>query len=177
MIVFLIVVGVISGFVVWIYWPEIIGAGWSPTPLENVRKMLKMAEVGPDDVVYDLGCGDGRIIAIAAGEFGARAVGIEADPLRFLLSFIRVKFSGVGDKVNVIWGNFFNHKLKDATVVTVFLSTKANRKLKEKLEKELSPGTRIVSYYWVFDDWKVAKCDPFLHLYLYKIDKMGEGQG
>lgn len=170
MIVFLIIAG-IAGFLAWIYWPEIIGAGWSPTPLPHVKRMLKMARVGPEDVVYDLGCGDGRIITIAAGEFGARAVGIEADPFRFFLSFLRVRFSGVRDKVSVRWGNFFNHNLKDATVVTVFLSTKANRKLKEKLKKELSPGTRVVSYYWIFDDLKMTECDPFLHLYLYEIGR------
>jgi len=81
-------------------------------------------------VVYDLGCGDGRIIIAAAGEFGARAVGIEADPLRFLLSFVRIKVSGLGSKVKVIWGNFFHHNLSDATVVTVFLSNEANDKLR-----------------------------------------------
>jgi len=169
MLVVLIGLGVLIGIMGWIYWPEIIGAGWSPTPMENVRKMLKMAGVGKDDVVYDLGCGDGRIIIAAAGEFGARAVGIEADPLRFLLSFVRIKVSGLGSKVKVIWGNFFHHNLSDATVVTVFLSNEANDKLRAKLEKELSPGTRVISYYWIFSGWKAVKADFSSHLYMYQI--------
>jgi predicted RNA methylase len=154
----------------WIYWSGIIGAGWSPTPMENVKKMLKMAEVGKDDVVYDLGCGDGRIIAIAAGEFGVRAVGIEADPLRFLFSFVRIKVSGLGNKAKVIWRDFFRVNLEEATVVTVFLSNKANSKLKEKLQRELSPGTRVISYYWIFDGWKPVKINPSSHLYMYQIE-------
>lgn len=168
--ILLIGLGIVVGSMGWIYWPEIIGAGWSPTPMENVKKMLKIAEVGKDDVVYDLGCGDGRIIAIAAGEFGVRAVGIEADPLRFLFSFVRIKISGLGNKVKVIWGNFFHVNLEEATVVTVFLSNKANRKLKEKLQRELSPGTRIISYCWIFDGWKPVKTDPSSHLYMYQIE-------
>ncbi len=171
LIVLLVGLGVLVGFGLWIYWPEIIGAGWSPTPVENVRKMLSLAEVGPDDVVYDLGCGDGRIVVIAVKEFGARAVGIEADPLRFLWSYMRIKLSGLGEKAKIIWGNFFNHNLSEATVITVFLSSKANNKLKEKLERELDVGTRIISYYWTFDGWKTIKVDPLLSVYLYRIEK------
>jgi len=137
--------------------------------MENVRKMLTLAEVKTGDVVYDLGCGDGRIIAMAAGEFGARAVGIEADPLRFLWSWMRIKLSGLGSRAKVIWGDFFNHNLNDATVVTVFLSYKANSKLKKKLEEELEPGTRVISYYWTFDGWKATKVDLLSHLYLYEM--------
>ncbi|MBE0477631.1 class I SAM-dependent methyltransferase [Candidatus Aerophobetes bacterium] len=131
--------------------------------------MLKMAEIEENDVVYDLGCGDGRIIVAAASRFGARAVGIEADPLRFLFSWLRVKLCGLGDKVKVIWGNFFSYNLADATVITVFLSHEANSKLKEKLQKELSPGARVVSYYWLFHGWKVIKFDPVHQLYMYRI--------
>ena len=136
----------------------------------NVKKMLQMAGVGKDDLVYDLGCGDGRIIVTAAGRFGARAVGVEADPLRFLFSLTRVKLSGLGGRVKVIWGNFFHQDLRNATVVTVFLSLEANSKLKEKLKRELSPGTRVISYYWVFDGWKVVEIDSSSHLYLYHVE-------
>jgi len=138
--------------------------------MSNVKKMLRMAGVGKDDIVYDLGCGDGRIIATAVKEFGARAVGIEADPLRFLFSWLRIKVSRLGDKAKVIWGNFFSFNLKDATVVTVFLSYEANNKLKEKLQRELSPGTKVVSYYWVFDGWRPVKVDLLSRLYMYQIE-------
>ena len=169
MLIIAAILAAVSGMIVWIYWPELIGAGWSPTPMENVRKMLEMADVKKDDLVYDLGCGDGRIIAVAAAEFGARAVGIEADPLRFFLSWMRIKLRGLGRQVKVVWGDFFNHDLSDATVVCVFLSHKANSRLKRKLERELTPGTRIVSYYWTFGGWKAVKIDPSSNLYLYRI--------
>jgi len=169
----LVIAGVgIVGAIAWIYWPEIIGAGWSPTPMENVRKMLEMAKVGENDTVYDLGCGDGRIIVTAACEFGAKAVGIEADPLRFLFSLIRVKLSGAGDKVKVVWGNFFNYNLTKATVITIFLSYEVNNRLKKKLQEELIPTARIVSYYWPFSGWKTTDTNRFLHLYLYQIEKI-----
>lgn len=171
MLLILIGLGIVVGIVGWIYWPQIIGAGWSPTPMEKVKKMLEMAEVAENDLVYDLGCGDGRIIATAAGEFGARAVGIEADPFRFLFSWARIKVSGLGNKVKVIWGNFFSCKLEEATVITVFLSNQANDRLKKKLQTELSPGTRVISYYWVFRGWKVVKADLPSQLYMYKIEK------
>lgn len=170
-LVVIIGIGIFVGLVAWVYWPEIIGAGWSPTPMENVRKMLSLAEVGPDDVVYDLGCGDGRIVAMAAGEFGARAIGVEADPLRFLWSYIRIKILGLGKRATIKWGNFFHRDLNEATVVTVFLSREANAKLKEKLKKELKTGTRIISYYWMFDGWRTVKIDSFFSLYLYRIEK------
>lgn len=169
MIVFFIIFAVVIAFIAWIYWPQIIGAGWSPTPMVNVEKMLLMAEVKEDDVVYDLGCGDGRIITAAASKFGAKAVGIEADPLRFLFSWVRVKLLGLGDRVKVMWGNFFACSLADATVVTVFLSDTANNKLEYKLQKELAAGTRVVSYYWIFPGWKPLKIDHNHRLYLYVI--------
>ncbi|MBC7188660.1 SAM-dependent methyltransferase [Candidatus Aerophobetes bacterium] len=131
--------------------------------------MLEMAQVGKEDIVYDLGCGDGRIVAVAAGEFGARAVGIEADPVRFLISFLRVKLGRTKNRAKIIWGNFYSCSLSEATVVTVFLSPEANERLKEKLQRELSPGTRIVSYLWVFEGWKAIKADYLSHLYLYRI--------
>lgn len=171
MLFILIGIGAVVGAIGWVYWPQIIGAGWSPTPMRNVEKMLHMAEVGGDDVVYDLGCGDGRIIATAVKKFGARAVGIEADPVRFLYSWMRIKLAGLGDGAKVVWGNFFSHELKDATVITVFLSDQANHKLKEKLKKELIPGTRVVSYYWVFKGWRTFKVDFPSQLYMYRIEE------
>jgi len=170
MIALILILGTIIGFGVWIYWPELfIGAGWSPTPLKTVRKMLQMAKVKSDDLLYDLGCGDGRIIKMATSEFGAKAVGIEADPLRFLFSLIRIKITKAGKKAKVIWGNFFNINLEKATVITVFLSREVNEKLKEKFQKELRPGTRIISYYWVFPGWRISEIDESHQIYLYKI--------
>ena len=143
----------------WVIWSDIIGAGFEPTSRKRVLKMLEMAQVKPDDLVYDLGSGDGRIVIEAARGFNAEAVGIEADPIRYIWSRLMVLLSGKGRKASILWGNFFWKDISKATVVTLFLSQKANYKLKKKLELELKPGTRIVSYFWTFHGWKPIMTD------------------
>lgn len=170
MIEFAIILGVIFVlYVIWKYWTLLIGAGYDPTPMEKVYKMLDLAEVNKEDVLYDLGSGDGRIIITAAKRFGAKAVGIEADPFRFLLSWLLILLSGQSGRIKLQFGNFFKKNLNDATVVTVFLYGPTNNKLIEKFRKELKPGTRIVSYVWAFDDWELENTLPEDRIYLYVI--------
>jgi len=152
---------------VWVLWPRLIGAVWLPTSMDVVRKMLVAAEVRPDDVVYDLGSGDGRIILAAAKEFGARAVGIEADPIRFVWSKLRIRVVGLSDMVNVLWGNFFHRDLREASVVTLYQDQSVNNRLREKLKEELNPGTRIVSHSFTFRGWSPARRDEESQVYLY----------
>jgi SAM-dependent methyltransferase len=121
------------------------GAPWVPTRMRDVHKMLTMAEVGPGDIVYDLGCGDGRMIVTAARKYGAMAVGIEIDPFRYAWCQLWITVLGLRNRVRVTYGNFFDHELGDANVVTCYLLQKTNQELEEKLERELTPGTRIVS--------------------------------
>ena len=154
------------GAAMWILWPIVIGAGWIPTPKSVVKKMLDFAGVGPSDTLIDLGSGDGRIILMAA-EYGARAVGIEADPLRVLITRIRIRLKGLEDRVDVIWGNFFKKDLSAASVVTIYQSKDINNKLKAKLQKQLCPGTRVISYSFTFDGWEPVKVDDSTKLYLY----------
>lgn len=153
---------------IWKYWTLIIGAGYDPTPTRIIKKMLAMAETGEDDIVYDLGCGDGRIVLTSAREFGANAVGIEADPLRFLVAYIRAFFLGMG-RVRVRFGNFMKFPIDEATCVTIFLFTKGNEMLIPKFEKELSPGTKVVSYIWRLKGWKPIKIDPVDEIYMYLV--------
>ena len=157
------------GILLWMLWPLAIGAGWTPTPKKVVKKMLDLAEVGPGDTLYDLGSGDGRIIFMAAEEFGAKAVGIEADPLRVLWTLIWIRLKGLEDQLRVQFGNFFWVDLSTASVVSVFQSTGVNYKLIDKLLRELEPGTRVVSYSFTFDGWKPMKVDESSKLFLYKI--------
>ncbi len=107
--------------------------------------MLKLAKVGPKDVVYDLGCGDGMIVTAAAKEFGATAIGIDINPVRVKEANERVSKAGVTDKVKILNEDLFEAKISDATVVTLYLLQTLNEKLIPKLNKELKPGTRIVS--------------------------------
>ena len=159
----------IIGVAVWVLWPIIIGAQWIPTPKDVVRKMLSFADVGPQDTLIDLGSGDGRIILLAAQEFGASAFGIEADPLRVLITRIRVRLKGLEDQVEVIWGNFFKSDFRAASVVTIYQSTEINKKLKQQLEEQLHPGARVVTYSFIFEGWEPVKVDESTKLYLYEI--------
>jgi cyclopropane fatty-acyl-phospholipid synthase-like methyltransferase len=118
---------------------------WVPTRPAVVEAMLKLAEVTPKDVVYDLGCGDGIIVATAAQKFGARGVGIDIDPQRVKESNERIQSAKVTDKVRIILGDLFEQDISQATVVTLYLLERLNIKLIPKLNKELKPGTRIVS--------------------------------
>ncbi len=127
-----------------------------PTPEPIVELMLDMAGVGPKDVVYDLGSGDGRIV-IAAARRGARGVGIDIDPERIREANANAKKAGVTDKVKFIEGNLFDADIDDATVVTMYLLTDVNLKLRPKLLAELKPGSRIVSQTFDMGDWEPEK--------------------
>jgi cyclopropane fatty-acyl-phospholipid synthase-like methyltransferase len=124
------------------------------TPTDVVTEMLRLATVGPNDVVYDLGSGDGRFVIAAARDFGARGVGIEIDPSLVALSTEAARRAGVGDRVTFRSDDFFEADLADATVVTLYLSRSINQRLRPKLLRELRPGARIVSHNFdMGDDW------------------------
>lgn len=124
--------------------PDVI---WIPTEDRVVTAMLKLANVTRGDVVYDLGCGDGKIVIAAARQFGARGVGIDIDPQRVQEAKAAVRAAGVADQVTIIEGNIFDPAvtISDATVVTLFLLESLNEKLRPRLQSELKPGARIVS--------------------------------
>ncbi len=131
--------------------PDVI---YVPTPEEVVDAMLQVAKVTKNDLVYDLGTGDGRIPVTAAKKYGARGVGIDIDPQRIKEATENVQRSGVGDKVRIIQGDLFETNISEATVVTLYLLPSLNQKLMPKLMKELKPGTRIVSHAFDMGDWK-----------------------
>lgn len=149
--------------------PNLLGAPWSPTEMDNVRKMLSMAEVKLSDIVYDLGSGDCRLIVTAAKEFRARSVGIEVNPLWILWTRWRIRNLKLRDHVEVVWGNFFRKELSEADVVTLYLLQDTNEKLKPKLEKELKPGTRVISHVFTFGGWNPQKVDEESKIYTYRI--------
>ena len=160
---------IVITFMIWIVWSVVVGAPWLPTPKSKVRKMLEFAQVKEGDVVYDLGSGDGRIIIMAAKEFGATSVGIEADPIRQRWSKLMIRRHKLRDQVHALRGNFFNFDIGEASVVTLYLGVSANNKLREKLSEELKPGTRIVSHHFVLKDWDITERDEKADLYLYVI--------
>ncbi|MCH8022941.1 MAG: class I SAM-dependent methyltransferase [Thaumarchaeota archaeon] len=143
------------------------------SPIEVVRRMLQLAKVGEEDLVYDLGSGDGRTVITSCSEFGAQAVGVElrADLVKRSTDEIRrLELTGRG---KIIQTDFFNFDLSNATVIILYLNTSTNSRLKPKLEKELRDGTRVVSHDFEITGWKplvVSRDNPLGHsIYLYKL--------
>ncbi len=129
-----------------------------PTPIPVVRAMLKLARAGPDDIVYDLGCGDGRILVVAVKEFNVKkAVGIEKDEERLKEARKNIEENEVSDRVVLVNDDFFNVDISEATIVTLFLLTIVNEALKPKFERELKSGARIVSHEFRIPGWRPYK--------------------
>lgn len=134
-------------------------APFVPSPEAVVEKMLKLADVKPGDTVYDLGCGDGRIIIMAAQKFGANSVGVELDPELYKQTSERIKELKLQDKVKIIHGDLLEVDLKPATVVTLYLLTSANEKVKPRMEKMLRKDARVVSHDFEVPGWTAEKTE------------------
>jgi cyclopropane fatty-acyl-phospholipid synthase-like methyltransferase len=125
-----------------------------PTPPDVVDKMLELAAVTKNDIVLDLGSGDGRIPIAAAKNFGARARGVDINPVRIEEANANLKGSGVENLVTFVQGDVFEVPIADATVVTLYLFPHVMLKLRDRLRKELKPGTRVVSHEFMMGDWE-----------------------
>ena len=123
------------------------------TPLVVVNEMLRLANVNANDVVYDLGSGDGRIVIAAARDRGARGVGYEIDPALVAQATERARRLGLADRISFHQQDLFQADLRPATVVTLYLGMDLNRRIRPRLQSELRPGTRIVSHNYDMDDW------------------------
>jgi ribosomal protein L11 methylase PrmA len=134
--------------------PDVI---YVPTPEPVVEAMLQVANVTSADVVYDLGCGDGRIPIAAARKYGAHGVCFDIDPERIKEANANVAKNNVGNLVKVVQGDLFQQDLSGASVITLYLLPSLNVKLMPKLMKELKPGTRVVSHAFDMGDWKAEK--------------------
>jgi len=128
-----------------------------PTPVEVVDEMLRLAGLKAGDVLYDLGCGDGRIVIAAAKRFGVRAVGIDIDPLRIQESQANAAAAGLAAKVRFLQQDLFETDFRDATVITMYLLTSVNMRLRPKLLTDLKPGTRLVSHSFEMGEWRPDK--------------------
>lgn len=152
-------------------------APYVPTPQEVVDRMLTLAKVGPSDVVYDLGCGDGRIVITAAKKYGARGVGVDIDPERIAESTANARRAGVQKLVTFTLQDAMTVDVSPATVVTLYLLSASNVRLRPILTKQLKPGARIVSHNFGMGDWQPTTVDTFHDsngstrtLYLWKVD-------
>jgi SAM-dependent methyltransferase len=148
-----------------------INTPYVTTPPEIVSAMLELAGVSSGDTVYDLGCGDGRIVISAAQKYGARGVGIDLNPTRIEEARVNARTAGVTDRVSFEVNDLFDAEIRNATVVALYLLPEANMRLRTRLLRELKPGTRVVSHSFDMGDWKpdreaVVEGD---HLYLWTI--------
>jgi len=131
------------------------------SPLPVVRHMLKLVTLRPGETFYDLGSGDGRTVIMAAQEFGARAVGVELREDLAKKALATIHEFGIQDRVTIVQSDMFKINLSPANVVFLYLTTSANDKVKPKLEKELKPGTRIVSHDYEVLGWRPIKTENF----------------
>ena len=160
-----VVIVILMILIISMIWTHPHGGPWIPSSRAMVQNMLDLAEIQPDELIYDLGCGDGRIIITAARRYGARAVGIELDPLRWLWCQALVAVLGLGEKVEVFRGDIFLQDLSQADVVICYLLPETTKKLEEKLLAELKPGTRVVSNTFVFPGMREAGTSGKARLY------------
>ena len=130
---------------------------YEPTPPKVMAEMLRLANVRGTDVVYDLGCGDGRIVIAAVKQSGARGVCVDIDPRRIAESRRNAVRAGVADRITFRTEDLFATRIEDATVVMLFLWPEINLRLRPRLLQELRPGTRIVSHWHDMGDWKPQK--------------------
>jgi len=153
----------------WILVPAFYGLPSVPTKPDRIRKALKLVNLQPDEILYDLGAGDGRVLLIAAREFGARAVGIEVGPIQCTLIWLRAVASGFGDKIQIQWKNFLKADLSTGDVVFVYATSKEVRRLASYLEKQMKPGSRVVTISADFPEWEPSTFDEHDLIFVYQM--------
>lgn len=150
-------------------WPP--DSPWSPwwrTSRRIARVQCTLARVTKHDIVYDLGCGDGTALIIAAKEYGAKGIGIEIDPLRYVIAQLRIRLHSLAGNIQIKRKNFFQVDVSDATVIIMYLIPKTLKKLQKKILKECKPGTRIVTFVYKMDLPLIAE-DLENEVYVYEI--------
>lgn len=154
--------------ILYILVPPFFGPPSVPTRHERIRKALQLADLQPDEVLYDLGAGDGRVLVIAAKEFGAQAVGVEIGPVQCAVSWGKALWNKISSKVRVEARNFYHADLSNADVVFAYLTSDQAGRLQEKLKSELKSGARVVTVAFNFPDWEHIRLDRENLIFLYK---------
>ncbi len=153
----------------WILVPALYGLPPVPTSRDRIHHALQLANLQPDEILYDLGAGDGRVLFIAALDFKAKAVGIEIGPMQCLLIWLRVTAGRLGRRVQIRWGNFYQANLRDADVVFVYATSKEVMKLAPHLATQRKQGARLVSISADFSEWEPALVDEHDLIFIYEL--------
>lgn len=153
----------------WVLIPAFYGLPSVPTKPDRIRKALKLVNLQPDEILYDLGAGDGRVLLIAAKEFGAQAVGIEVGPVQCALTWLRVVVGGLGDRIKIRWGNYLKADLSEADVVFLYATSSEVGRLAPYLGKRLKRGSRLVSISADFPEWEPSALDDRDLIFVYEM--------
>ena len=153
----------------WILIPVLYGLPPVSTKPERIQKALKLANLQPEEVLYDLGAGDGRVLFIAAREFGAKTIGLEIGPIQCALIWLRIIANGLGERIRVRWENFYKADLRDADVVFVYATSKEVMNLAPGLEKKTKKGARVVSISADFPEWEPSAFDRDDLIFVYEM--------
>ena len=153
----------------WILIPALYGLPLVSTAPERIRKALRLVNLQPNETLYDLGAGDGRVLFLAAREFGARAVGIEVGPMQCALIWLRATAAGLGNQVQVRWGDFHKADVSAADVVFVYATSREVGKLAPHLEEQMKQGARLVSISADFPEWEPAAFDERDLIFVYRM--------
>ena len=153
----------------WMLVPALYGLPVVSTKPERIRRALQLANLRRHEVLYDLGAGDGRVLFIAAREFGAHAVGIEVGPVQCMLLWLKINASGLADQIRVRWADFYKADLHEANVVFVYATSKEVAKLAPHLVEQMKPGSRLVSISADFPDWEPLSFDNRDLIFVYEM--------
>jgi cyclopropane fatty-acyl-phospholipid synthase-like methyltransferase len=153
----------------WILVPIFYGVPWRPTQIGRIRKALQMANLKPGETLYDLGSGDGRVLIIAAREFGACGIGIEVGPVQVVLSRLMFFLNGISSRVRVKRANFYRTDLNEADIVFAYLTSSHAPRLQEQFERQLKNGARVVTISFDLTDWQPQAFDRDNLIFLYKM--------
>ena len=158
---------IIALVLLWILVPVFYGLPAKPTHPDRIRRALKLAGLQPNETLYDLGAGDGRVLIIAVKEFEAEAVGLEVGPMQIVVSWLRVLLNGIRHKIRIEAGNYYKADLSDADVVYVYATSREVRRLAPLLEKQMMQGSRVVSISADFPEWEPAIFDEQDLIFIY----------
>jgi SAM-dependent methyltransferase len=160
---------ILFGVVILLLLPALSGQPWVPANEKRIHRALELVELKPGEVLYDLGSGDGRVLVVAARDFGARAVGVELSPLLFALAWIKIRAHGLQQKISLHCGSYFQVDISDADVIYLYLTRENTNRLRPKLEAEMKPGARLVSVSSDLEGWTPAEVDRDQLVFLYTI--------
>lgn len=153
----------------WVLIPAFYGLPLVSTRLERIRRALELVNLQPDETLYDLGAGDGRVLFLAAREFGAKAIGIEIGPVQCMLIWLRALAGGMRDRVQIRWANFYKADLHEADVIFVYATSREVEKLAPHLKAQMKRGSRLISISADFPGWEPTVVDQHELIFVYEM--------